>query len=31
MGNIKMVLKEIGWDAWTGLVWLETRIIGELL
>ena len=20
-GNVKMVLKEVGWEAWTGLIW----------
>jgi len=22
--NIKMVLQEVGWGAWTGLIWLRT-------
>ena len=28
--NIKMVLQELGWWAWTGLVWLRIGTGGEL-
>jgi hypothetical protein len=29
--NIKMDLKEVGWGAWTGLIWLRTGTVGGLL
>jgi hypothetical protein len=29
--NIKMDLREIGWVAWTGLIWLRIRSSGGLL
>jgi hypothetical protein len=28
--NIKMYLQEVGWEAWTGLIWLRTGIGGGL-
>jgi hypothetical protein len=30
-GNINLDLKQIGWDAWTKLIWLRIRTSGELL
>ena len=30
-GNIKMDLQEVGWWAWTGLVWLRIGTGGGLL
>ena len=29
--NIKMDLQEVGWEAWTGLIWLRIRTGSELL
>jgi hypothetical protein len=29
--NIKMVLQEVGWGAWTGLIWLRIGTGGRLL
>jgi hypothetical protein len=29
--NIKMDLREVGWGAWTGSIWLRIGIGGELL
>jgi hypothetical protein len=29
--NIKMVLREVGWGAWTGSIWLRIGTGGELL
>jgi hypothetical protein len=29
--NIKMDLQEVGWGAWTGLIWLRTGTGGGLL
>jgi hypothetical protein len=29
--NIKMDLQEVGWEAWTGLIWLRIGTGGELL
>jgi hypothetical protein len=29
--NIKMDLKEVGWDAWVGLMWLRIGTGGGLL
>jgi hypothetical protein len=29
--NIKMDLREVGWGAWTGSIWLRIRTGGELL
>jgi hypothetical protein len=29
--NIKMDLQEVGWGAWTGLIWLRTGRGGGLL
>jgi hypothetical protein len=29
--NIKMDLREVGWGAWTGLIWLRIGTGGELL
>jgi hypothetical protein len=29
--NIKMNLQEVGWGAWTGLIWLRIRTGGGLL
>jgi hypothetical protein len=29
--NIKMDLKEVGWGAWTGLIWLRIGTGGGLL
>jgi hypothetical protein len=29
--NIKIDLQEVGWGAWTGLIWLRIRIGGGLL
>jgi hypothetical protein len=29
--NIKMDLQEVGWGAWTGLIWLRIRTGGGLL
>jgi hypothetical protein len=29
--NIKMHLREVGWEAWTGLIWLRIGTGGELL
>jgi hypothetical protein len=29
--NIKMDLREMGWGAWTGLIWLRIRTGGKLL
>jgi hypothetical protein len=29
--NIKMDLREVGWGAWTGSIWLRTGTGGELL
>jgi hypothetical protein len=29
--NIKMDLREVGWGAWTGFIWLRIRTGGELL
>jgi hypothetical protein len=29
--NIKMVLQEVGWGAWTGLIWLRIGTGGGLL
>jgi len=29
--NIKMDVQEVGWGAWTGLIWLRIRTVGELL
>jgi len=29
--NIKMDLQEMGWGAWTGLIWLRIRIGGRHL
>jgi hypothetical protein len=29
--NIKMDLKELGWEAWTGLIWLRIGTCGGLL
>jgi hypothetical protein len=29
--NIKMYLQEVGWGAWTGLIWLRIGTGGELL
>jgi hypothetical protein len=29
--NIKMNLQEMGWEAWTGLIWLGIRTGGGLL
>jgi hypothetical protein len=29
--NIKMDLQEVGWGAWTGLIWLRIGIGGGLL
>jgi hypothetical protein len=29
-GNIKMHLQEVGWGAWTGLVWFRIGIGGRL-
>jgi hypothetical protein len=29
--NIKMDLQEVGWGAWTGLIWLRIGTGGELL
>jgi hypothetical protein len=31
VNNIRMVLGEVGWDMWTGLVWLRIGTGGELL
>jgi hypothetical protein len=31
MDNIKMDLREIGWVAWTGLIWLRIGTSGGLL
>jgi hypothetical protein len=30
-GNIKMDLREVGWGAWTGSIWLRIGTGGELL
>ena len=30
-GNIKMVLQEVGWGTWTGLIWLRVRTGSGLL
>jgi hypothetical protein len=29
--NIKLNLQEVGWGAWTGLIWLRIRTGGGLL
>jgi hypothetical protein len=29
--NIKMDLREVGWGAWTGSIWLRIETGGELL
>jgi hypothetical protein len=29
--NIKMDVREVGWEAWTGLIWLRTGTGGGLL
>ena len=29
--NIKTDLQEVGWDAWTGLIWLRIRTGGDHL
>jgi hypothetical protein len=29
--NIRMYLREMGWDVWTGLIWLRIETIGGLL
>jgi hypothetical protein len=29
--NIKMDLEEVGWGAWTGLIWLRIGTVGGLL
>jgi hypothetical protein len=29
--NIKMDLQEVGWGAWTGLIWLRIGTVGGLL
>ena len=29
--NIKLDLQEVGWGAWTGLIWLRTGTGSELL
>jgi len=29
--NIKMDLQEVGWEAWTGLLWLRIGTDGKLL
>jgi hypothetical protein len=29
--NIQMDLQELGWEAWTGLIWLRTQTDGGLL
>jgi hypothetical protein len=29
--NIKMDLREVGWGAWTGSIWLAIRTCGGLL
>jgi hypothetical protein len=29
--NIKMELKEFGWGAWTGLIWLKIRTGSKLV
>jgi hypothetical protein len=29
--NIQMDLQEVGWGAWTGLIWLRTQTGGGLL
>jgi hypothetical protein len=29
--NIKMDLQEVGWEAWTGLIWLRIGTVGGLL
>jgi hypothetical protein len=29
--NIKICLKEVGWEAWTGLIWLRIGTGGSLL
>jgi hypothetical protein len=29
--NIKIDLREVGWGAWTGLIWLRIGTGGELL
>jgi hypothetical protein len=29
--GIKMDLREIGWEAWSGFTWLRIRIAGGLL
>jgi hypothetical protein len=29
--NIKMDLRKVGWEAWTGLMWLRIGTGGELL
>jgi hypothetical protein len=30
-GNIKMDLQEVGWGAWTGLIWLRIGTGGSLV
>jgi hypothetical protein len=30
-GGIKMDLRELAWGVWSGLIWLRTGIVGELL
>jgi hypothetical protein len=30
-GNIKIIFKEIEWEAWTGLFWLKIQTGGGLL
>jgi len=29
--DIKMDVQEVGWRAWTGLIWLGIRTVGELM
>jgi hypothetical protein len=29
--NMRMDLREIGWEVWTGCIWLRKRTRGELL
>jgi hypothetical protein len=31
LNNIKMDLKEVGWEIWTGLIWLRIGTGGGLL